>query len=329
MANKGNGGFIPIIFLIVGLAIAILLSLFWVRSLQLACVRNGTCIILPFINNGGFYATSTEALIPEIPQPVIGSVPEVSVVDCRYYNIDSILFDWEMPEGVDGVEYGMSENPDYEFSKTSRGIVSQAKYDLNLFNEGTLYFSVRFKQDKNWGPAAVKYFHLDRTPPEPFRIGREDRDHTNGQPVFKWAAKDKTSGIAYYQIKIGEGDWFDANTIKEEESYISPEQSPAYSRQLVARAYDFAGNFRDSFTNFQVIPKTGWRSFLYIWPLFLIVIAIIAVALLPFLLVYKLIKWRNRFSRKIRRDFSAISESASGGKTMEKIAEDVKNEEKN
>ena len=110
MANKGNGGFIPIIFLIVGLAIAVLLSLFWVRSLQLACVRNGTCIILPFINNGGFYATSTEALIPEIPQPVIGSVPEVSVVDCRYYNIDSILFDWEMPEGVDGVEYGMSEN---------------------------------------------------------------------------------------------------------------------------------------------------------------------------------------------------------------------------
>ena len=317
MANKGNGGFIPIIFLIVGLAIAVLLSLFWVRSLQLACVRNGTCIILPFINNGGFYATSTEALIPEIPQPVIGSVPEVSVVDCRYYNIDSILFDWEMPEGVDGVEYGMSENPDYEFSKTSRGIVSQAKYDLNLFNEGTLYFSVRFKQDKNWGPVAVKYFHLDRTPPEPFRIGREDRDHTNGQPVFKWAAKDKTSGIAYYQIKIGEGDWFDANTIKEEESYISPEQSPAYSRQLVARAYDFAGNFRDSFTNFQVIPKTGWRSFLYIWPLFLIVIAIIAVALLPFLLVYRLIKWRNRFSRKIRRDF----------KMMEKLTENIENKE--
>ncbi|MDP3948918.1 MAG: hypothetical protein Q8Q17_03140 [bacterium] len=319
MTNKGNGGFIPIIFLIVGLAVAVLLSLFWVRSLQLACVQNGTCIILPFVNNGGFYATSTEALIPEIPRPVIGSVPEVSVVDCRYYNIDSILFDWEMPEGVDGVEYGMSENPDYEFSKTSRGIISRAEYDLNLFNEGTLYFSARFKQDKNWGPAAVKYFHLDRTPPEPFRIGREDNNPANEQPVFKWAAKDKTSGIAHYQIKIGEGDWFDANTIKEGESYVFPEQSPAYSRKLVVRAYDFAGNFRDSFANFQVIPKTGWRSFLYRWPLFLIVIAIIAVALLPFLLVYKLIKWRNRFSRKIRRDF----------KVVEKLTEDIKNEEKN
>lgn len=326
MAKKGNGGFIPIILLIVGLAIAVLLSLFWVRSLQLACVQNGTCIILPFVNRGGFYATSTEVLVPKIPQPVISSIPAVNVVDCRYYNIDSIRFYWEMPESVDGVEYGMSKNPDYEFSKISRGIVSEAKYDLNLFNDRTLYFSARFKEGENWGPAGVKYFHLDRTPPEPFRIVREDRDSTNERPVFSWNANDKTSGIAYYQIKTGEGDWFDPNTIKEEESYVLPEQSPAYSRQLVVRAHDFAGNFRDSFANFQVIPKTGWRSFLYRWPLFLIVAAIIAAALLPFLLIYKLIKWRNRFTRKIRRDFSARSGS-SIEKAMENFTEDIKNGE--
>ncbi len=328
MTKKGNEGFIPILFLIAGLAIVIVLSLFWVRGLQLTCLQNGTCIILPFVNKGELSATSTEISIPKIPQPVISSIPAVNVIDCRYYNIDSIRFGWEIPAGVDGVEYGMSENPDYEFSKISQGVISQAKYDLKLFDDGILYFSARFSakggsasdgknSGENWGPAAVKYFHLDRTPPESFRIISEDGDSTNERPVFNWNANDKTSGIAYYQIKIGEGDWFNANIIEEGEHYVLSEQSPVYSRPLTVRAYDFTGNFRDSFTNFQVIPKTGWRSFFYKWPLFLIITTIIVVALLPFFLIDRLLKWRGRFGRKIRRDF----------KVIEKIAEDIKNGE--
>ncbi|MDO8664349.1 MAG: hypothetical protein Q7K44_02250 [Candidatus Liptonbacteria bacterium] len=329
MTKKGNEGFVPILLLIAGLAIVIVLSLFWVRGLPLTCLQNGTCIILPFINRGGFLATSTAISASKIPQPVISSIPAVNVIDCQYYNINSIRFEWEIPVGVDGVEYGVSENPDYEFSKTSQGVVSRAEYDLKLFDDGILYFSARFsakggsafggKEGNYWGPAAVKYFYLDRTPPKPFRIVREDGDFTNEQPAFNWNANDKTSGIAYYQIKIGEGNWFNANTIRDGESYVFPEQSPAYSRSLIVRAYDFVGNFQDSFTNFQVIPKTGWRSFLYKWPLFLIVAVIIAAAFLPFLLIYRLIKWRGRFGRKIRRDF----------KVIEKIAEDIKDDGQN
>ncbi len=318
MTKKGNEGFVQVIFVIAGLTIAIVLSLFLIISFQSAgyqCIKNGDCIILPLVNRGVFPAATTEIPVPKISQPVISSIPAVNVVDCRYYNINSIRFEWEIPAGVDGVEYGMSENPDYEFSKTSQGVVSRAEYDLKLFDDGILYFSARFKEGENWGPVGVKYFRLDRTPPESLRITRENNDFANEQPVFSWNANDKTSGIAYYRIKIGGGDWFDANIIRNGESYVLPEQSPAYSRTLTVRAYDFAGNFRESFVNFQVIPKTGWRAWLYKWPIFAIAIIIIAVASILSLLIYRLIKWRKKFSKKMSRDL----------KKMEKLVEEVKN----
>lgn len=248
---------------------------------------------------------------------VIDSTPPVA--SGGWYNFDSIEFHWNTPKGATAMNYDISNNPSYELKKTAREIISKTTYDVRGFADGVWYFSVRFKKGNVWGPAAVKSFGLDRTPPEPFVIVRQDNDLTNPRPVFSWTATDKTSGIDYEQIKIGEGNLFNPGSIKSETfaaiSYVLPSQSPASSRMLVVRAYDKAGNFRESSTEFSVVPKTSWRAWLYAliqflsqWGWILVVIMALSVAALYFF-IYRLFRWRiilrrelNEFKNELRKD---------------------------
>lgn len=300
MDNKGNVG---VIVLIVVVAVAIGWTLYFVSTLPILCKYNGTCILLPFLNRGQIY--TTEATPPEIPRPVIYSEPAVETIDCKYYSIDSIKFSWTIPPGVDGVDYILSENPKYEFLGVSKGLVSEAAYDLRTFANGKLYFSARFKKSNYWGPEAVRYFRLDRTPPEPFDVIRVDKIPSNTHPVFSWDAEDKISGVAYEQIKIGEGDWFNPGIIKNGDgNYVLPEQSVAYSRILTVRAYDFAGNFRDSAVQFSVIPKTEPASFLYRLLLFftgwwILPLTALAIAFAVYAGFLRFLKLRDKFESEL------------------------------
>ena len=263
-----------------------------------------------------------------IPQPVLDSTPPINSV--TWFNIDSIQFNWKIPQGVDGVEYAISDRLNYQFSKISQGAVSQAPYDLRQLKDGTWYFSVHFKKGGDWGPAVSRALLLDRTSPEPFSIIRESSDLTVKQPVFKWGANDETSGIAYYEIKIGEGDWFDASGIEKDSAYVLPPQSPARSRTLLVRAYDNAGNFKDSSIKFDVIPKTGWQAWWYKFLIFLnewgwlLLIAVTIILLALYFMIFRLVFWRRslrieiqEFKNELRRDLKRLegqlkSESEKG-----------------
>ncbi len=257
MNAKGNVG---VIVLIIAVTAAIIFSLLWVRSTPIVCKWTGSCILLP--NEFTLYRTTST--VPYIPAPVIYSEPPVNVIECRYYSLDSIKFSWEIPPAVEGVNYVFSENLNYEFPKVSKGRVSEAAYDLRPLVDGDRYFSVAFNERGYWGPITVKHFLLDRTPPESFDITRVDKDISSNRPVFGWKASDRVSGVAYEKAKIGEGEWFNPEILKNEDGdYVLPEQSTKYSRILAVRAYDFAGNFRDSVIQFSVVPKTEPASLLY------------------------------------------------------------------
>lgn len=263
--------------------------------------------------------------IPAVPVPgkkvvsssAIDSVPPV--VNNLWYNIDSIKFFWNPPTGATGMNYDISDNPDYKLSQSGKDIVSDITYDVKNFKDGAYYFFISFKSGNDWGPVSTKTLHLDRTPPEPFAITRQDKSATSTRPVFYWTATDKTSGVTRYQAKIGDGDWFDPRTIEKDELYMLPPQSPVGSRNLIVRAHDKAGNFRESSSEFSVIPQSGWRSWWYAliqflsqwgW-LLLLAVAFSVVAL--YFLIYRLLKWRgglkpelNEFKNELRRDLKRL-----------------------
>ncbi len=193
----------------------------------------------------------------ESTSPVPGSIIVNSnppIASGTWYNINQITFDWSVPTNAEGVDYSISTNPNFQLPDVNQGLVSQATYDLSNLSDGAWHFFVSFNNGSAWSPPASEELLLDRTPPQPFIITREDTNQTDNQPVFAWVANDAASGIDHYEVKIGDGDWFDASTIQNgSSSYILPPQSPTNARTLTVRAFDKAGNYTDATTNFTVL----------------------------------------------------------------------------
>ena len=166
-----------------------------------------------------------------------------------------LQFNWNLPDGVDAANYAVFNSPSYTLPATGRGLVSSARYDLDELNEGTWHFYVRLHNAAGWGPSSRKQFKIDRTPPEDFSVTRLDAgDPTNPTPEFTWETEDSASGLAGYDVKIGDGDWVDAENISSGRArYTLPTQGPGW-HTLAVRAKDNAGNFREKTSEFEIEP---------------------------------------------------------------------------
>jgi hypothetical protein len=256
----------------------------------------------------------------------ITSIPDVG--NGAWHNINSIEFLWTLPDGASAVNYAFSTSSDYVLPQnTAQNTVSNVTYgDLSSLPDGIWYFSVSAKQNGVWSRATTLAVYLDRTPPEPFTISRTDADLTDKQPVFTWATTDQLSGIAHYEVKIGNGDWFDAESIRQGSFYVLPPQSPTNARTLAVRAYDDAGNMREEDATFRVIGAACltsclYRSFQFLsaWDWLLVLVAMILVCI-AYLFIWHLVLARRRlrheldeFKAELRRDLKRL-EGETGSK---------------
>ena len=231
-----------------------------------------------------------------------------AIKDDQWYNFDAITFRWSLPVDADGVSYALSNDPGYQLSKNAQSPVAKVSYDTTTLTDGIWYFYLSFESGGTWSPVTSRTLYLDRTPPDPFIIVPKNQNLvlSNAQPAFQWAATDKTSGVAYYQAKIGDGDWFDPATIVNNSLYVLPEQSPANERTLVVRAYDHAGNFRESSINFSVATKEcvnggWWCSLQYFfgewnWPL---AVAVLLCLLVAYWFIFRVFIWRRKLKKEL------------------------------
>jgi hypothetical protein len=262
----------------------------------------------------------------------------------NWYNFNSITFNWNLPANAEGVRYGISNDPGAQLSEGNQGMVSQASYDVSQFPDGMWHFFASYESDGAWSTPSVISFGLDKTPPEQFIIVRQNAGDTlSVRPVFQWAATDKTSGIAYYKAKIGDGDWFDPASIQEGSSYVLPAQSPTDGRTFVVRAYDHAGNFRDASVNFSIgrACTNGSLVCLFLasfsqWG-WLVVFILIILLLISYIFIYRLLWWRRRFRAELsgfkdelHRDLGRFEAGGAekSEKEMEHLESDIEKEVK-
>jgi hypothetical protein len=112
------------------------------------------------------------------------------------------------------------------------------------FNDGIWYFHVQLRNANGWGEVSHFRFQIDTEPPEPFAITFIDAKETNNpRPTVLFDTTDSLSGIDYYKIKIGEGDFFaiTPETVKGN-PYTLPLQLPG-KRTILVQAYDKADNY--------------------------------------------------------------------------------------
>lgn len=110
----------------------------------------------------------------------------------------------------------------------------------------------------------------DRTPPE-WVTG--ERIEEGGVLLLVLSAVDKESGVAYFEVKEGDGSW-----VQTQNPYVLSQESA--KKSIYIRAYDQAGNFRE----IQLSAASDMR----------LVIGSVFIALLILLLYFGIRRWKQK-----------------------------------
>ena len=175
-----------------------------------------------------------------IPAPVTKSPthPDQS----KWYSNNNPEFQWDLPAGAIEIWLVLSKKlsgiPQVRYSPP----ISEKKLE-NLV-DGVWYLNTRFKTAAGTGPISSFKFQIDTGKPDDFEITRVDLDDlTNPRPELIFESDDGISGIDRYEIKIGEGDWFNIEPGLAGRPYKLPFQSQSPGvREVWVKAMDRAGN---------------------------------------------------------------------------------------
>jgi len=218
----------------------------------------------------------------------------------------------------------------------SEGDATQVSY--KNIGDSTWFFHIKALGPTGWGGTTHYAVNIDSTPPASFRIEITPRKRTVvRQPTIFFTTTDQTSGIDHYEIKlikVGSAGIVTEEDIREGQMQLTPffieSTSPYRSPPLtlgtydvIVRAYDRAGNFREETEKMKVVTTIftpfGDEGFLIrgglviTWTWFWILL--ILLILLALYLAHFLYRRHNEVEAKLAKGIWNIGH---------KVAEDLK-----
>ena len=192
----------------------------------------------------------TQGKKPPAEKPLVpGALPSAPVISSsthpdqeKWYKNNEPQFSWDLPQDITGVSFKFDKNPEGISGNISDGLLKSKSF--KNVEDGIWYFHLKLRNRTGWGKISRYIVQIDTEPPEPFEITvKEGKETTCPTPTLLFDAKDKTSGIEYYEVKIGEGDIFpiELEDLKHNPFKMSP-QAPG-KHTIVVKAVDKAGNF--------------------------------------------------------------------------------------
>jgi len=178
----------------------------------------------------------------------------------KWYKNNNPSFSWEKEEGVTDFSYSIDQDFHGVPDNIPEGDHTSVSYsDLK---DGIWYFHVKAKKGNSWGGASHYLVQADTTPPASFSLNFEPTlkspTITSREPIVSFITTDAFSGISHYELKTI--DLTEAGKEKAEAEFfvevVSPYKLPFLNigeYQIVARAYDLAGNWRDASEKIEVI----------------------------------------------------------------------------
>jgi len=217
--------------------------------------------ILTNLGNAQFSLGYTAPSVPEATTPsiVVGTPPAPNISSPthpdpnKWYNNSNPKFIWPVPNDVTAVRVLYDKYPNSLPRVLYTPPISEKQ--LQDIKDGVWYFHVQFKNDNGWGAVSHFRFQIDTESPAPFSIKFIDgKETTNPRPTIVFDTIDSLSGIDYYKIKIGEGDFFATTPeIVKSNPYTLPLQAPG-KRSILIQAYDKGGNYTTAVEEFIIKP---------------------------------------------------------------------------
>jgi hypothetical protein len=171
----------------------------------------------------------------------------------KWYSNKSPKLSWSLPSDVTAVRLLVGKIPNAIPTITYTPPISSK--ELGNLDNGVWYFHVRFKNSAGWGDVTHFRIQIDTEPPLPFVIKFADGKETdNPRPTTFFDTTDSLSGIDYYKVKIGEGDFFlSSSEVVKSNPYTLPLQAPG-KRTILVQAYDKADNLSTASEEFIIKP---------------------------------------------------------------------------
>ena len=221
----------------------------------------------------------------------------------KWYKDNNPTFSWEKEEGITDFSYSIDNDFQGVPDNTPEGDHTSVSYsDLE---DGFWYFHVKAKKGDIWGGTSHYLVQIDATSPADFTLVFEpvlrSPNLTSREPILSFITTDALSGLNHYELKV-----ISLNKEKTETGFFveiaSPYKLPRLELgeyQIVVRAYDLSGNWRDVSQKIEVIEpgkifyiiKGGihiFGIFLSWWKVILILLLLI-IFILGFILL-----WRRR-----------------------------------
>lgn len=177
----------------------------WSSGAVLANDGKGTNILASMA--GGSYTLSAEKIVPP-PEPIPPGVPAMPDVSSsthpdqdKWYPNSIVKFSWPLPSDVTGVSIRFDQKSTSNPGPLSDGLFNSKTYE-NV-DDGIWYLHLKFRNSYGWGPINHFKVQIDTTSPHPFTIEIEEgKETSNPRPTLLFEAKDDTSGIDHYKIRI-------------------------------------------------------------------------------------------------------------------------------
>lgn len=207
--------------------------------------------ILSGLSSANFSLGITGSAAPKItvPSEISGTpaAPEIRSSthpdSNKWYAIKDAKFTWDVPKDTTGVRLLVGKIPQAVPTVLYAPPINSK--EVGDLADGTFYFHVQLRNAQGWGGISHFRFQIDTKAPEPFTIKFVDGKETyNPRPTALFDTTDSLSGIDYYKIKVGEGDFFSLSgtEVVKENPYTLSLQSPG-KRTILVQAYDRAGNY--------------------------------------------------------------------------------------
>lgn len=173
---------------------------------------------------------------PAAPKVSSGSHADSSL----WYTKKVADLSWDLPSGITSVRTLLDK---------SSGSIPTKVYDnpirnisLTDLSEGVSYFHIQFKNADGWGKITHFRIGVDTVKPISFEISlAENSDLANPSQTLSLNAKDETSGVGRYMVRIDNNDAYEYLDVDNTNLITLEPLSPGY-HSVAIEAFDKAGN---------------------------------------------------------------------------------------
>ncbi len=247
-------------------------------------------------------------VLPPPAGPIV--VSETQPDQSQWYANSTAILRWASEEDVQSYSYILSDDPVNSPDDTPEGLRNSVSY--NNLADGTHYFHIKALREGSWGGSTHFSVKVDSTAPALFPIDILPASRTSTRdPVIKFASADSLSGLDRYELKLValQPSLSDDTTgnqplfIEVESPYIAPKLNLG-DYDVIVRAYDKAGNYREVISRlvvtdklFSFFDKDGLTLFGYLVPWLWLIIVLLSIIGGLFLVTHGLKHWHRKLER--------------------------------